>query len=193
MRALGAVTAIILVCVTLIGVAQGATFGLRRVTREHRTNLPVHGNVYPLGVYYTQITIGTPPVAFNVSIDTGSTDTLVPGVSCAGCAVTSTRYSAAKSSTARPLDCGSHPDVTCPLCLNHGTTCGFKDTYVTCAKSDPNKSCSVGGPLHRDIVCLGEHLCVDAVIGEIAEQDADFYQFSVIDGTFATPWRCQSC
>jgi len=36
-----------------------------------RANLPLGGNVYPIGIYYIEIDIGTPGRSFNVAIDTG--------------------------------------------------------------------------------------------------------------------------
>ena len=34
-------------------------------------NLPIGGNIYPIGIFYTEIIIGTPGRSFNVAIDTG--------------------------------------------------------------------------------------------------------------------------
>ncbi|CAM6127353.1 unnamed protein product [Calypogeia fissa] len=50
-------------------------------------SFPVHGNVYPDGLYYMQLQVGTPPKPYFVDIDTGSDLTWlqcnVPGAHCA--------------------------------------------------------------------------------------------------------------
>mmetsp|Transcript_49253 Transcript_49253/g.106977 ORF Transcript_49253/g.106977 Transcript_49253/m.106977 type:complete len:138 (+) Transcript_49253:3-416(+) len=77
----------------------------------------VRGNVLPLGIFYSTVAVGTPPQTFNVSLDTGSTDLLVPGLNCDGCVYsnsTTRHYDPSKSSTAQFINYStSLPDLNC--------------------------------------------------------------------------------
>jgi hypothetical protein len=56
----------------------------RAAIGPHEGVLPLSGNVLPLAIFYTTVQIGNPPRTFNVSVDTGSTDMLVPLAGCNG-------------------------------------------------------------------------------------------------------------
>ena len=40
--------------------------------------LGMKGNLLPMGIFYTTVSVGTPPREFPVTVDTGSTDMLLP-------------------------------------------------------------------------------------------------------------------
>ncbi|KAL0917707.1 hypothetical protein M5K25_012788 [Dendrobium thyrsiflorum] len=46
--------------------------GWRRQSSFSSVVFPVHGNVYPLGIYYVSINIGNPPKPYFLDVDTGS-------------------------------------------------------------------------------------------------------------------------
>jgi hypothetical protein len=77
------------------------------------------GNYAPFGVFYTQISLGTPTVTFNVAIDTGSYRTIITDAACGECNATSKRayhaYSSAASSTSKPLTSFTNSYKTCDL------------------------------------------------------------------------------
>ncbi|KAK7257713.1 hypothetical protein RIF29_31884 [Crotalaria pallida] len=62
-------------------------FGRHQPGANHFTNFSLHGSysIYEAGLYYTTVTLGTPPRSFNVMIDTGSDITWINCVRCAGC------------------------------------------------------------------------------------------------------------
>ena len=70
------------------------------------TMIPLYGNFSSLFMYYTYVQVGTPPLAFSVVIDTGSSNLLVPDVACASCAGNRSRfYNATLSTTAQRVPC----------------------------------------------------------------------------------------
>jgi hypothetical protein len=47
-------------------------------TCTHLMLLTMKGNLLPMGIFYTTVSVGTPPREFPVTVDTGSTDMLLP-------------------------------------------------------------------------------------------------------------------
>lgn len=90
-----------------------------------------------------------------VTVDTGSTDMLIPVAGCDGCKTNTTVYdpSSSKSSAIEPC---SNKTIHCGRCINHSTQCGFEDTYLTCDLSNLTATCSVSGGIFRDTVYLGD-------------------------------------
>ena len=65
--------------------------------------VPMGGDVLPMGIYYTRVKVGSPAREFVVSIDTGSTDLLIPGNECNGCNVTTREFKSSRRSFVREL------------------------------------------------------------------------------------------
>ena len=141
-----------------------------------------------MGIYYTRVKVGSPPREFVVSIDTGSTDLLVPGNDCDGCNVTTPKYDPSKSTSSSPVLCHDTSDCTRkareqPSCWTPGDLCPFSDVYLTCDLSNLTALCSVAGPLYRDIVEIaGFKTSVPVKFGVILNQTTNFDQFKLIDG-----------
>jgi hypothetical protein len=150
---------------------------------ERANNLPLGGNVYPIGIYYVEIDIGTPGRSFNVAIDTGSCSLLVPATGCQGCPPVSPNhtYDPNSSSTSSPVSC----DTTSECSGCSGTNqCQFYNSYQTCNLSNPNQVCSVGGLIYSDVFVFGPGLKGSVNFGTITQQTPNFQQFAVIDGVF---------
>eukprot|EP01128_Nolandella_sp_AFSM9_P000640 TRINITY_DN10790_c0_g1_i1.p1 TRINITY_DN10790_c0_g1~~TRINITY_DN10790_c0_g1_i1.p1 ORF type:complete len:452 (+),score=123.78 TRINITY_DN10790_c0_g1_i1:174-1358(+) len=149
---------------------------LRRARRD--VNLPVGGNIYPLGIFYISVGLGSPQVDINVALDSGSCTLLVPGKGCDGC-TSDIVYDPSASHTSKPIPCPSfHYD--CYHCSN-GDQCAFSNTYQTCNLTDPSQPCTVTGVMYEDQFNLGG-LSDKVAIGTIEFQTKNFEQFYVIDG-----------
>jgi hypothetical protein len=51
---------------------------LRPASGASERILGMKGNLLPMGIFYTTVSVGTPPREFPVTVDTGSTDMLLP-------------------------------------------------------------------------------------------------------------------
>ena len=147
-------------------------------------NVPMRGDIYPLGIFYGEITVGNPPVHFNISFDTGSTDLLIPAVGCTGCPKSKesqNKYDPRSSITANVVTC---PDATgtinCTTCI--GGECGFYNSYITCDLADENARCNISGPIYTDTVSFGPGLSTKAHVGAITSQTTNFDQMQHVDG-----------
>ena len=80
---------------------------------HHR--LPLGGNILPIGIYYTNVEVGTPPKQFAVTIDTGSTDLLIPVAGCDGCKANTSVYDPA-ASTSSAIE-GCNKTLSCSKCV----------------------------------------------------------------------------
>lgn len=145
--------------------------------------LVMKGNMLPMGVYATTISIGTPPVPFQVTIDTGSTDMLVPVQGCNGCVAGAPTYDPKASSTSSVVPCTDSSDMHCKQCAaGNPSQCGFKDSYLTCDMSNETATCTVSGGVYSDIVHLSPTLSAPWALGGIDFQTTNFDQFKKIDG-----------
>ncbi|GMH11109.1 hypothetical protein Nepgr_012950 [Nepenthes gracilis] len=95
---------------------------------------------YSVGLYYTEIKIGTPPQVFYVQIDTGSDVLWVGCNSCSGCPTSSglqlqlNSFNPSSSSSASTISCS---DKACSLgtqssdslCDSQNNQCGYQFTY----------------------------------------------------------------
>ncbi|GAB2274671.1 hypothetical protein Dimus_009442 [Dionaea muscipula] len=95
---------------------------------------------YTVGLYYTEVTLGSPPQKFYVQIDTGSDVLWIDCTQCSGCPLSSglniqlNSYDPASSSTASIVNC---TDPECSLgtessdsaCNNQTKQCGYQFTY----------------------------------------------------------------
>eukprot|EP00163_Fabomonas_tropica_P003162 TRINITY_DN12634_c0_g1_i1.p1 TRINITY_DN12634_c0_g1~~TRINITY_DN12634_c0_g1_i1.p1 ORF type:complete len:454 (+),score=114.32 TRINITY_DN12634_c0_g1_i1:59-1420(+) len=142
-------------------------------------NFPVGGNIFPIGIYYTEVQIGTPARTFKVAIDTGSADLIVPQVGCNGCHANSTNeFDPSQSSTANKISC--YGRLQCPNCAQD--QCAFSNTYQTCDLSDPTAPCTISGPIYSDTFAMGSLTAPNVVLGAITFQTKNFQQFYVVDG-----------
>ena len=62
-------------------------------------DIPMYGNLSPLGAFYIKANIGKPPQPFNLLLDTGSTDLLLPSINCTSC-ISKNRYNSTASTSA---------------------------------------------------------------------------------------------
>jgi len=145
-------------------------------------DVPMSGNVYPLGIYYIEIDVGTPGRSFNVAVDTGSCTLLIPGVKCKGCPPQEPDhlYDPTASSSSKPFGCRSADE--CRSCGGpSGSQCIFSNSYETCNLSNPDQICTVEGLVFSEVFKFG-NLNGNIVLGSIEKQTQNFQQFSVIDG-----------
>eukprot|EP01092_Planopodium_desertum_P008942 TRINITY_DN380_c0_g1_i4.p1 TRINITY_DN380_c0_g1~~TRINITY_DN380_c0_g1_i4.p1 ORF type:complete len:444 (-),score=31.81 TRINITY_DN380_c0_g1_i4:55-1242(-) len=149
-------------------------------------NLPVGGNILPLGIYYVSVQLGSPARSFNVAFDTGSSDLIVPHAGCNGCNATATVYDPAASSQSRFVYCNT-TRYTCSSCISN-TYCGFNNTYETCDLNDPTAPCTITGPIYQDLFQIGPYSAM-ATFGAITFQTSNFQQFQVIDGVWGVAYQ----
>ncbi|KAK4476657.1 hypothetical protein RD792_015817, partial [Penstemon davidsonii] len=78
--------------------------------------------------YIVRARIGTPAQTLLMALDTSNDAAWIPCTGCVGC-TSSTTYDPLKSSTYKPLPCGSPQCNQVPNPSCGGTTCGFNFTY----------------------------------------------------------------
>ena len=94
----------------------------------------LQGNLLTLGFYYTTVLIGTPPVAFNVLLDTGSANLAVPVVQCdASCGNVTQFYDISKSSSALVVPFSSAECALCNPDPARNSSCLFGQPYPALA------------------------------------------------------------
>lgn len=134
-------------------------------------DLPVSGNYQPFGVFYTELTLGTPGKVYNVAIDTGSYRTIVTDASCSSCNTTSKRayqgYDSAASSTSKKVST-------------------FSNSYKTCQLDKFGATCTIRGSVYSDHFTFGSAGSGTVSFGSITYQTANFNQFESIHGLMGT-------
>jgi len=145
------------------------------------TDIDLFGNVYPVGIYWFYISIGTPAVQFPVAIDSGSYTLDIPETGCNGCInkAPNQYYSVNKSSTGKTILCG--PSHGCVSGCKNGY-CAFSNTYETCDLKHPTDPCTITGQWYTDQASIGSLGPVSINFGAIQYQTSNFYQFQNIDG-----------
>jgi len=152
-------------------------------------NFQMGGNIYPVGIYWVAVDIGTPAQTMLAAVDSGSSDLLVPSASCTGCHEQNTgSFNVSQSSTVSPISC-SNRTINCHFpCTGQ---CGFVNTYQTCNLTDPQQPCTVRGNLYSDVYAQGS-LSAPVVFGLIETQTLNFQQFFVIDGVIGMAFSAGS-
>lgn len=152
--------------------------------------LVMKGNMLPMGIYATTVSVGTPPVPFEVTIDTGSTDMLIPVKGCKGCAKDAPTYNTKASSTSSVVACKSTSDVQCKSCaVGNKDQCGFTDSYLTCNMKNQTDTCTVSGGIYHDVIHISDRLSAPWTFGGITFQTTNFDQFKKIDGIFGLAFQ----
>jgi hypothetical protein len=150
------------------------------VAAKMNVSVPMNGNVYPTGVYYATMQIGTPPQQFNVVLDTGSGALILPAVGCVGCDPSVPKFNPKLSSTIVKVAANSASD-----CDNYfdpfASQCKFALSYMTCVNSDPTEVCTESGPVWLDTFSVGG-LSAQATLGSITKQTPDYTIEDTIDG-----------
>lgn len=127
---------------------EAATTFLLNKLHHHKQRLPellVHknvstvlkGDVYPLGVFWITLAIGTPPQFFRAVVDSGSGTLIVPDVNCHGCAPVK-GFDASKSHTVKKISCDASGECD-NYCGFGSQQCSFSNTYMTCVLNRPNQ------------------------------------------------------
>jgi hypothetical protein len=141
----------VLICLSLsLSVVSFRNIKLSKMSKD----VTVGGDISSLDYYYLTVKIGTPGQTFNVLMDTGSSDLLVPAVGCQGCSAwpgPNKPFNPALSSTAQPI---SSDDSNYQCGNGANNMCGFDDRYETCVKGHPNEICEVSGVMYTDNVTL---------------------------------------
>jgi len=119
--------------------------------------IALQGSIATNGQFYASISLGTPPQSFLVSVDTGSTDLLIYGNGCSGCA-SSPVFTLGSTSTIYPC---SGSGLYCSSCItvNSQSSCKFTDTY--------GDGSSVSGYVISDMFSIGDYTPVRADFGVI--------------------------
>eukprot|EP00931_Biecheleriopsis_adriatica_P054981 TRINITY_DN32418_c0_g1_i1.p1 TRINITY_DN32418_c0_g1~~TRINITY_DN32418_c0_g1_i1.p1 ORF type:complete len:431 (+),score=69.67 TRINITY_DN32418_c0_g1_i1:67-1293(+) len=131
------------------------------------SSIPAGGSVWPTGIFWTMVQVGTPPQDFPVAIDSGSGNLNIAGKGCSGCVTTAPNraYDHSASTTAKR----AFPFV-------------FSNSYQTCDLKNPTAPCTISGGLFTDQVSLAGLGPVSVKLGSITKQTSNFDQFKQIDG-----------
>jgi hypothetical protein len=93
--------------------------------------LPLCGNFHEIYMYYVHINVGTPGNDFTVTVDTGSSDLLVPDVGCKPCFGGNRQYyyNGTSSSTSHAIPCDNPAPYNCQFCTLD-RKCSFTIPYA---------------------------------------------------------------
>lgn len=130
------------------------------------SNVPVGGDIWPVSIYWTEVSVGTPAEQHAVVVDSGSSFLYVPGKGCQGCthAPHNPRYDPSKSSTSSPY------------------YIPFSSSYETCNPAHPLQTCTLSGWLYNDVVSLAGYGPANATVGKLTSITTNTYQSRVIGG-----------
>lgn len=128
---------------------------------------PTGGSIWPVGIFWVEIEVGTPPVKFPVAIDSGSGDLDIEGSACVACnkSPPNAGYDKSKSSTSKAV-----------------FPYGFSNSYQTCDLTDITAVCTISGGLYEDQVGIGGLGPVSVHLGAIEKITSNFDQFAHICG-----------
>jgi cathepsin D len=143
---------------------------------QKRANAPLGGGISTAGEFYVQLQIGTPAQAFEVQIDTGSTDLLIYDDSCQNCD-DKNYYTPSASSSSTPYACSS----ACSQC-NSNNQCQFDDAY--------GDGSDVNGRVFSDMLTWGGNQA-NITLGAIDSSTAHFEPTGV-DGIFGLAFKTLS-
>ncbi|KAL6043721.1 aspartic proteinase precursor [Balamuthia mandrillaris] len=169
-------------------------------------NEPMGGNIFPNGIYWMQVSIGTPPQSFAIAVDTGYHYHLLPVFLPTFCrrrcssaffsfyfcfnASCNARHYRSTDMLVPGKGCtGCHPkktgqfDIAASSTINkcYQGACRFSNSYQTCNLTDPTQVCTVSGPVFTDVFAIGD-LHAKSPFGVIMYQTPNFQQFFYIDG-----------
>lgn len=145
-------------------------------------NLPLVGNVYPLGIYGINMAIGSPLQPVQVAVDSGSCTLVVVGEGCKGCNESVPKFNPSKSSTCVPEHCPKGPSACAPAICLASDRCHFENSYQTCNLQHPDLPCTISGPVWEDVFSYGGDFTGRVPFGTITYQTPGFEQLEVIDG-----------
>jgi len=90
--------------------------------------IPLQGNLTYWAEYFVTIGLGTPAQAFNLQVDTGSTDMIVYAAGCQGCdKQTVARFDCTKSSSCQTVKCMDSDYFCTNQCQDDFSPCEFED------------------------------------------------------------------
>lgn len=117
--------------------------------------VPLLGNYNELFFWYTRIAVGGK--AFTVTVDTGSSDLLIPALGCQTCiGGNASQYYNVSSKNAVP--CGSSPSLKCRCGVVSASLCSYSVTYggaLTLYANAVHDTVSLGGILRGSNVLFG--------------------------------------
>ncbi|KAL8154399.1 hypothetical protein V2J09_012159 [Rumex salicifolius] len=79
--------------------------------------------------YMVRVNVGTPPQTMVMAVDTSSDAAWMPCSGCVGCGIGTNAFNTAKSSSYKPLPCGSPQCKQVPNPTCGGTSCTFNMSY----------------------------------------------------------------
>ena len=113
----------------------------RRLLQVQET---MQGDLIALGYFYAELKVGTPPQAFSLIVDTGSSVTAIPCAGCRQCGQhTNPRFEPDSSFTFQHAPCGG--PLYCTSCSRG--VCGYRVSY--------QEGSSYSGFLARDVIRIG--------------------------------------
>jgi len=166
----------------------GNVIPLTRIPKTHNIHsskrtagetISVPGGISTTGEFYAQIGLGTPAQLLFVQVDTGSSDLLVYGSTCATCPG-SVSYTVASSSTVVPVSCHSS-GYYCPTCVAFDgvNTCQYQDIYG---------SGSANGTILTDKFSVGHFSNIQVGFGYISFASPNF-ENNPVDGIWGLSYN----